>query len=104
MVETATDLVVGEERRTGKHMRRVDGRKPRSDIGKASPERRRSPEHYQRMQEAMRRVKRMNKIVQLMQDSVPMTRAQIDTIRIALEGISVLGETDSSGEQVAGAA
>ena len=104
MVETATDLVVGEERRTGKHMRRIDGRKPRSDIGKIAPERRRSPEHYLRMQASMRRVKRTNKLVQLMQDSVPLTREQVETIRVALEGISVLGETDSGMEQVAGAA
>lgn len=100
MAELVTDL--GEEnRRTGKHMRRVDGRKPRRDLGVPSPGRRRSPEHYARMQEAMRRSKRTTKIVRLLNDTGPLTAGQIETIRLALEGISVVGESTA---QISGAA
>lgn len=99
MAELVTDL--GEEtRRTGKHMRRVDGRKPRRDTGVSAPQKRRSPEHYARMQEAMRRSKRTTKIVRLLNDTGPLTASQLDSIRLALEGISVVGE----GTQVSGAA
>jgi len=109
MAELATALGEGT-RRTGKHMRREDGRKPRSDRGLPAPERRRSPEHYQRMVDAMKRSKRTDRIVRLMKDTGPLTGAQIEEIRAALEGIEVLnldklnaGDTDTS-QVVAGAA
>jgi hypothetical protein len=100
MTDTVTDLG-SETRRTGKHMRRVDGRKPRYDIGLPAPEKRRSPEHYARMQEAMRRSKRTDLLVRLLRSTVPLTEAQMETIRIALEGVPVL---DDDTVEVAGAA
>ena len=110
MAELATAL--GEEtRRTGKHMRLEDGRKPRRDRGVPAPQRRQSPEHYARMQEKVRRIKRTDRIVRLMKDTGPLTAPQLEEIRAALEGIEVLNldELNSSSgsdtsQAVAGAA
>jgi hypothetical protein len=109
MAETPT--VLGEEkRRTGKHMRLEDGRKPRRDRGVPAPQRRQSPEHYRRINEAMKRSTRTGRIVRLLESTGPLTQAQIAEIRAALEGIAILDldlnlDTDADTSQVvAGAA
>ncbi len=107
MAELATALGEGT-RRTGKHMRLEDGRKPRADRGVPAPKRRQSPEHYRRMNEAMKRSTRTGRIVRLLESTGPLTGAQIEEIRAALEGIEVLNldinaESDTS-QDVAGAA
>ena len=66
---------------------------------------------YRRMNEAMKRSTRTGRIVRLLENTGPLTGAQVQEIRTALDGIEILDmnksvETDASGStsQVAGAA